>query len=135
MSHLIQKRISTVPMPAEFKSKTSPSTQASIKTQTNTQTSYVPNKTKTQIGMSSVIVENPYIKVESPHVVATTQLVMLPVTLPSREIGFVPFGVVQVSNPVHCIVSRGPTVTLPKSSSELQAFSPLTRIVPNLVRF
>ena len=121
MSHLVQKRIPTVPMPKEFTSETSHFTQTSQKTNRPNflEAIYIPRETI----LPTLVVENPYIKVQHNPVVTVTQPVFLPVTIASREIGFVPYGVVQVRNPVYCVVSQGSTMTL------------LPKIVPNLVRF
>ncbi len=131
MSYRIKPRTPTIPMPKEYKdticSKTEPSA-VSTSSQTMTRPSYlepiyVPRETKSLV--THIVVQNPII---------SSNLVAVPVTLPSREIGFIPviqktninvpaINVVQVNNPVFTIVSQGPSVT------------PLPRMVPNLVRF
>jgi hypothetical protein len=134
MSHLIPKRISTVPMSKVFPDRYSTTESSNKEKSTVSKSSqtiskpmvlepiYIPKETKT------VVVENPCVKIEHPKIehpiilpqlVTVTQSVILPVTIPSNQIGFV-----QVDNPVFYVVSN--------SRSDV---THLPRIVPNLVRF
>jgi hypothetical protein len=130
-SYRIKPRTPTIPMPKEYKDTINSKTEhvtVSTSSQTMNRQSflepiYVPRETKSLV--THIVVQNPII---------TSNVVAVPVTLPSKEIGFIPIiqktnvsvqavNVIQVNNPVFSIVSQNPSVT------------PLPRMVPNLVRF